>query len=96
MSSDKLDIDTLLAESARVAAEYDASENKVEEWESSQADLKDRQALRRVAGLSTELQDVSDAEYRQLRLEKVVLVGVWTEGTTQDAENSLKELAALA
>ena len=96
MSSDKLDIDALLAESARVAAEYDASENKVEEWESSQADLKDRQALRRVAGLSTELQDVSDAEYRQLRLEKVVLVGVWTEGTTQDAENSLKELAALA
>jgi len=96
VSSDKLDIDTLLAESARVAAEYDASENKVEEWESSQADLKDRQALRRVAGLSTELQDVSDAEYRQLRLEKVVLVGVWTEGTTQDAENSLKELAALA
>jgi GTPase len=96
VSSDKLDIDALLAESARVAAEYDASENKVEEWESSQADLKDRQALRRVAGLSTELQDVSDAEYRQLRLEKVVLVGVWTEGTTQDAENSLKELAALA
>ena len=46
MSSDKLDIDALLAESARVAAEYDASENKVEEWESSQADLKDRQALR--------------------------------------------------
>ena len=96
MSSDKLDIDALLAESARVAAEYDASENKVEEWESGQADLKDRQALRRVSGLSTELQDVSDAEYRQLRLEKVVLVGVWTEGTTQDAENSLKELAALA
>jgi GTPase len=96
VSSDKLDIDALLAESARVAAEYDASENKVEEWESGQADLKDRQALRRVSGLSTELQDVSDAEYRQLRLEKVVLVGVWTEGTTQDAENSLKELAALA
>ena len=42
------------------------------------------------------MQDVSDAEYRQLRLEKVVLVGVWTEGTAQDAENSLKELGALA
>ena len=58
--------------------------------------MQDRQALRRVAGLSTELQDISDAEYRQLRLEKVVLVGVWTEGTAKDAENSLKELAALA
>ena len=87
-----IDIDQLLRESARAAAEYDSSENQ----ESNQQDLQDRQALRRVAGLSTELQDVNDAEYRQLRLEKVVLVGVWTEGTAQDAENSMKELAALA
>ncbi len=96
MSNEKLNIDDLLAESARVAAEFDAAETKVEDWESNQADLQDRQALRRVAGLSTELEDISDAEYRQLRLEKVVLVGVWTEGSAQDAENSLKELAALA
>jgi len=96
VSNEKLNIDNLLAESAKVAAEFDAAENKVEDWESNQADLQDRQALRRVSGLSTELQDISDAEYRQLRLEKVVLVGVWTEGTAQDAENSLKELAALA
>ena len=96
MSNEKLNIDDLLAESAKVAAEFDAAENKVEDWESNQAELQDRQALRRVSGLSTELQDISDAEYRQLRLEKVVLVGVWTEGTAQDAENSLKELAALA
>ena len=87
-----IDIDQLLRESARAAAEYDSSENN----EGNQPDLQDRQALRRVAGLSTELQDVNDAEYRQLRLEKVVLVGVWTEGTAQDAENSMKELAALA
>ena len=96
MSDEKLNIDDLLAESARVAAEFDAAETKLEDWESNQADLQDRQALRRVAGLSTELEDISDAEYRQLRLEKVVLVGVWTEGSAQDAENSLKELAALA
>ena len=96
MSNDKLDIDALLADSARVAAEFDAQESKVEDWESNQADLQDRQALRRVAGLSTELQDITDEEYRQLRLEKVVLVGVWVEGTSQDAENSLKELSALA
>ncbi|WP_203929411.1 GTPase HflX [Virgisporangium ochraceum] len=59
-------------------------------------DLEDRNALRRVAGLSTELADVTEVEYRQLRLERVVLVGVWTEGTVSDAENSLSELAALA
>src|SRR6476469_3838893 len=59
-------------------------------------DLADRQALRRVAGLSTELADVTEVEYRQLRLERVVLVGVWTTGTVVDAENSLTELAALA
>src|SRR5438876_2662374 len=59
-------------------------------------DLADRQALRRVVGLSTELEDVTEVEYRQLRLERVVLVGVWTSGTVQDADNSLAELAALA
>ena len=88
----ELDIDTLIRENAQAVADYESSENV----ESKQQDLQDRQALRRVAGLSTELQDVTDAEYRQLRLEKVVLVGVWTQGTALDAENSLKELAALA
>ncbi|MDT5112558.1 MAG: GTPase [Mycobacterium sp.] len=58
--------------------------------------LEDRAALRRVAGLSTELADVSEVEYRQLRLERVVLVGVWTDGTAADADASLAELAALA
>src|SRR2546430_805309 len=59
-------------------------------------ELEERHALRRVASLSTELADVTEVEYRQLRLERVVLVGVWTEGSATDAENSLVELAALA
>ncbi|MCW2941620.1 MAG: GTP-binding protein HflX [Actinomycetia bacterium] len=59
-------------------------------------DLADRQALRRVAGLSTELTDVTEVEYRALRLERVVLIGVWTEGSAAQAEYSLKELALLA
>src|SRR3954452_24316633 len=61
-----------------------------------QLDLADRQALRRIAGLSTELEDVSEVEYRQLRLERVVLAGLWTGGGVSGAENSLHELAALA
>jgi GTP-binding protein HflX len=56
----------------------------------------ERAALRRVAGLSTELEDITEVEYRQLRLERVVLVGVWTEGTAADSEASLAELARLA
>jgi GTP-binding protein HflX len=62
----------------------------------SQLDLEERHALRRVAGLSTELQDVSEVEYRSLRLERVVLMGVWTDGTLATAENSLRELSRLA
>jgi GTPase len=58
--------------------------------------LEDRAALRRVSGLSTELADVSEVEYRQLRLERVVLVGVWTDGTAADADASMAELGALA
>jgi len=59
-------------------------------------ELEERHALRRVAGLSTELEDISEVEYRQLRLERVVLVGVWTDGSVEDAENSMAELALLA
>src|ERR1700745_2263013 len=59
-------------------------------------DLEDRHALRRVAGLSTELQDISEVEYRSLRLERVVLIGVWADGSLASAENSLRELSRLA
>jgi GTP-binding protein HflX len=59
-------------------------------------DLAERYELRRVAGLRTDLEDITEVEYRQLRLERVVLVGVWTEGSVQDAENSMAELALLA
>ncbi|MFI9510266.1 GTPase HflX [Nocardia sp. NPDC052566] len=58
--------------------------------------LDERSSLRRVAGLSTELTDITEVEYRQLRLERVVLVGVWTEGTAAQADASMAELAALA
>jgi len=61
-------------------------------------DLEDRAALRRVGGLATELEDVTEVEYRQLRLERVVLVGLWGERGVElhDAEVSLRELSALA
>ena len=88
------EFESLLRESARVAAEYDASEE--DESSDQSQELEERHALRRVKGFSTELQDISEAEYRQLQLERVVLVGVWTEGTIKDAENSLAELKALA
>jgi GTPase len=89
-----IEFERLLKESARVAAEYDASEEDTQIDQSQE--LSERHALRRVQGFSTELQDISEAEYRQLQLERVVLVGVWTEGTLKDAENSLAELKALA
>ena len=65
-------------------------------YDGDQLDREERAALRRVSGLSTELEDVTEVEYRQLRLERVVLASVWSEGTLGDAENSMHELAALA
>ena len=61
-----------------------------------QQDLADRRSLRRVAGMSTELADISEVEYRQLLLERVVLISVWTTGTETDAQNALAELKLLA
>ncbi|MGB3372745.1 MAG: GTPase HflX [Rhodococcus sp. (in: high G+C Gram-positive bacteria)] len=75
-----------------------AASNTDEDSNPSSGDmqLEERTALRRVAGLSTELADVTEVEYRQLRLERVVLVGVWTTGTAAQVESSMAELAALA
>src|SRR3712207_1642633 len=61
-------------------------------FDGDQQDLADRLPLRRVAGMSTELADVGEVEYRQLRLERVVLVSVWTTGSQVDADNALAEL----
>ncbi|WP_432073531.1 GTPase HflX [Streptomyces wuyuanensis] len=88
--TESLRADALMEEDVAWSHEIDG------ERDGDQFDRSDRAALRRVAGLSTELEDVTEVEYRQLRLERVVLVGVWTSGTAQDAENSLAELAALA
>ncbi|MFC5723690.1 GTPase HflX [Streptomyces gamaensis] len=87
---ESLRADALMEEDVAWSQETDA------ERDGEQYDRSERAALRRVAGLSTELEDVTEVEYRQLRLERVVLVGVWTSGTVRDAENSLAELAALA
>ncbi len=59
-------------------------------------ELESRAALRRVAGLSTELQDITEVEYRKLLLEKVVLIGVWSSGSYDQATRSMAELAQLA
>ena len=83
----------------RILSRGDASVSAVtydSETDGEQYDLADRQALRRVAGLSTELEDVTEVEYRQLRLERVVLAGLYTSGNAEEAEVSLRELAALA
>ncbi|EEI16794.1 MULTISPECIES: GTPase HflX [Corynebacterium] len=63
-------------------------------------DLEERNAFRRVT-VETELRSEDQAEgfeveYRKLRLEQVILVGAWIEGTTAEMEANMLELAALA
>ncbi|MGY4720856.1 GTPase HflX [Naumannella cuiyingiana] len=74
----------------------DLSPDDPENFDGDQLDLAERNSLRRVAGLSTELADVTEVEYRQLRLERVVLVSVWTTGSQVDADNAMAELKLLA
>ena len=66
------------------------------DYDGDQLDLAERLSLRRVQGMSTQLADISEVEYRDLQLELVVLVGVWTSGTQADADNSMAELKLLA
>ena len=99
---DSIELDDSLLEQDDESGDDDAAydsgwdDEDPEELTLGAQELAERHALRRVASLSTELEDISEVEYRQLRLEKVVLVGVWTEGTVTDAENSMAELALLA
>ena len=55
-----------------------------------------RAATRRVDTSASDRADISEVEYRQVRLERVVLVGLRTTQSEEEAENSLRELAALA
>lgn len=67
-----------------------------EELDGDQQDLADRLSLRRVPGMSTQLADITEVEYRELQLERVVLVSVWTTGSEVDADNAMAELKLLA
>ena len=89
-------VNRILARGARAAALGDEDTHGYSDFDGDQLEREERSALRRVGGLSTEREDISDVEYRQLRLEKVVLIGLYGEQSLQDAENSLRELAALA
>src|SRR5580765_4784936 len=78
------------------AVELSGSLDDFETDERVELELEARRGLRRVPGITTELEDVTEVEYRRLRLERVVLIGVWTSGTLEEAETSLQELKALA
>ncbi|MDR1431697.1 MAG: GTPase HflX [Propionibacteriaceae bacterium] len=66
------------------------------DYDGEQLELEERIGLRRVAGMSTQLSDISEVEYRDLQLERVVLASVWTSGSQADADNAMRELKLLA
>ena len=75
------------------AEEHDAFDD---DMHAIRLEREQRASLKRVGGLSTQLEDISEVEYREVQLENVVLIGVYSQGSLADAENSLRELAALA
>lgn len=54
-----------------------------------------RQALTRVQGIRSDREEITEVEYRQIRLERVIVVGLWSDDFDA-AKNSLMELASLA
>ncbi|MDQ1549960.1 MAG: GTPase [Microbacteriaceae bacterium] len=88
---------TMFSSGGALALQSDSNDAvRADDTDGDQFDREDRQALRRVAGLSTELEDVTEVEYRQLRIERVVLIGIYSQGNVAEAENSMRELFALA
>src|SRR4051812_9181222 len=87
---------TVFGGRATALQDDDTAFEPIDDADGEQYDREARAGLRRVAGLSTELDDVTEVEYRQLRLENVVLIGVYSGNSLEEAENSMRELAALA
>lgn len=78
------------------ALDADSDDHLAADLDAIRMEREDRASLKRVIGLSTELEDVTEVEYRQLRIENVVLIGIYSQKSPEDAENSLRELSALA
>ena len=91
------DVTGVLADQSEVLLDTAGGERLHETHDEQWRERESRNALKHVAGLG-EMQDVTEVEYRKVRLERVVLVGVWSsrETTQGAAEESLRELAALA
>jgi GTP-binding protein HflX len=86
---------TMFRDDRRATSLQDATTTSSSDADGLQLEREERRSLQHLDGLSTELEDVTEVEYRQVRLEKVVLIGVYRAGTIDDAENSMRELAAL-
>jgi len=75
----------------------DRTDNPMDEFDPGAADLADRISLRRVEGIRTDVADISEVEYRALRLERVVLVGIGSSSLGDDeVHRSFAELQLLA
>jgi GTP-binding protein HflX len=87
----------VLDDSSDVLQEQSVEQHAIEQSNAQWEERESRNELKHVMGLG-ELEDVSEVEYRRVRLERVVLVGVWSRALTTQAaaEESLRELAALA
>lgn len=91
------DVSGVLADQSEVLLDTNGENHFNESHDEQWQERESRNALKHVSGLG-EMQDVTEVEYRKVRLERVVLVGVWSsrETTQAQAEESLRELAALA
>ncbi len=81
-----------LADSTRLDDAGFVLDDEAFDYDGDQYDREERAALRRVSGLSTELEDVTEVEYRQLRLERVVLAAVWCDGRGRNEEGKRRKI----
>lgn len=81
---------------ARRATAMASTEGVDHQDEAGALEREARAGTRRIQGLSNDREAISEVEYRQVRLERVVLVALRTTQSEEEVDNSLRELAALA
>ncbi len=81
---------------ARRGTALESTEGQDHSTDAGALEREARAGTRRVQGLANDREEISEVEYRQVRLERVVLVGLRTTQTEEEVDTSLRELAALA
>ena len=75
---------------ARRGTALESTEGQDHSWDVGMLEREARAGTRRIQSQRNDREDISEVEYRQIRLERVVLVGLRTTQSEEEVDTSLR------